>query len=481
MSWLLGWVLAWLGAGGAQRAATCFVPEGPVVAAVTWRGVEVRAREGALEVGDLRITACEGLPDPFPAALASDGEHLWVGFRSAGVFAWDHNGFHPVGGLPADGVWALAAQAGQLWVGLGTRGLWQVPAGTDRARPFRHGVLGAQGITALHAAGSVLHVAAGPWGWWTMTGGRATRRARGIFVGCFEGDPVRALPPGRACAQGPAGPASGLPSGHITALATHLGSLYVGTFDAGLARRVGPGFVVVPNSPRLINALLSREDGLWIATPRGLFRLGPEGVKRVPVALPSDHINALATGPDGTLWVGTSQGLAGFGAHGVRVFDRRQGLPGRIVYAVAVAEDGGIWVGTDAGAARIGPEGVVVFDAARGTLPHDWVNALLADKNVVVAGTYDAGAVRLAPDGTSTPIPELAGAWVNPAGLLRLGGHLAAATLGDGLLVVGADGPHRQAGLPAQDVTAAMEVDGALWVGTRGGLVRLPAPRPGAI
>jgi hypothetical protein len=347
-------------------------------------------------------------------------------------------------------------------------------------KSFKHGVLGAQGITALRAEGGRLHVGVGPWGWWVVEGGRATRQSRGIYVGCFD-DEGRPQAPGPRCTHAPADPASGLPSGHITAVIEHEKSLYVGTFDAGLVRLEGEGFVPLEGSPRFINALLSWGGTLWIATPKGLFRLDRGGVVRpMPLALPSTHINALAAGPDGTLWMATSQGLAGLGPQGLRVLDRRHGLPGRIAYAVAVAEDGAVWAGTEGGAVRFGPTGPTVFEQARGTLTHDWVNALLVDKTSVIAGTYDAGALRLHPDGTATPVPGLAGAWINPAGLLHLGGRLAAATLGDGLLWLGAGEAvaTRQPGLPSADVTSAAWFAGRVWVGTRGGLVSYGPARP---
>lgn len=473
MLWL--WALLAPPVGG---AAHCFVPEGPIVARVVWRGQEVVAREGALEVDGRRLTACDGLPDPFPTALAVSGERLFVGFRAAGVFVFENKHFTRIEGLPADGVLALAVQGDTLWIGLGTRGLWSARGG--RARAFKHAVLSAQGITALRADGGRLHVGVGPWGAWVIEGGRATRQSRGIYVGCFD-DEGRPQAPGPRCAHAAADPASGLPSGHITAVIEHEKSLYVGTFDAGLVRLEGESFVPLEGSPRFINALLSWGHTLWIATPKGLFRLDRGGVVRpMPLALPSLHINALAAGPDGTLWMATSQGLAGLGPQGLRVLDRRHGLPGRIAYAVAVAEDGAIWAGTEGGAVRFGPTGPTVFEQARGTLTHDWVNALLVDKTSVIAGTYDAGALRLHPDGTATPVPGLAGAWINPAGLLHLGGRLAAATLGDGLLWLGAgEGvATRQPGLPSADVTSAAWFEGRVWVGTRGGLVSYGPARP---
>ena len=123
--------------------------------------------------------------------------------------------------------------------------------------------------------------------------------------------------------------------------------------------------------------------------------------------------------------------------------------------------------------ARITSGGVTVYSHAGGQLPHDWVNALLPDGDAVLAGTYDAGVWRLTADGRGRPVRGLEAAWVNPAGLARVGDALLVTTLGGGLLVRRDGAVLRQAHLPSEDVTAVLHHHGALWIGTRGGLARL--------
>lgn len=463
-------LLLWVGSASAAEVG-CVVAEGPARARAAWRGVEVVARDGAIEIGGRRITACEGLPGAFPTAVAASGDVLYVGFRAAGLHRFDGEGFEAVSGLPADAVSALAVDGDRVWVGTGAGGLWRVRDG--RATRFRHWVLGKRPVTALHVArDGDLHVGAGPYGWWRVRGEEGRRVEKDTYVGCFAevGGKVRALPPGRACGVGQAGAASGLPSGHVTALEIFEGTLYVGTFDAGLARRTDAGrFEEVPGAPRFVNALLGERGRLWIGTPKGLFRLEKGEVREAGIGLPSDHVNGLARGRDGTIWVATSNGLAGVGRGGVRVIDRAHGLPARIVYSVAVTEDGAVWAGTAGGVARFGEDGVTVFTQANGALPHDWVNALLADGDEVLAGTYDAGVARLTADGSGAAMDGLEGAWVNPGGLARVGDALLVSTLGGGLWRVG-EAVEKVDGLPSEDVTATVRVGDALWVGTRGGL-----------
>ena len=480
MTALLAALLGLLG-GDPRPAPHCVVSEGPLAAETRHGDVVVRARDGALEVRGRRVTPCDGLPGPHPSALVSAGDTLWVGFRAAGLYAWRDGRFLRVPGLDGRAVRSLTAVGTTPWIGT-DRGVYRLEDG--RARRLGHWVLGRREVTALRAtADGNVHVGAGPYGWWRIPPeGPPQRVDRKVFAGCFTlhgagPQVVRAHPPGRRCALGAAAPASGLPSAHVTTLERHGGALYVGTFDAGLARRVGTRFVPVPGAPRFVNALRSQGRTLWIGTPKGLYTLADGVVRRARVALPSDHVNGLALDPTGTLWIATGAGLVGLGGDGVRLLDKHAGLPGRIVYAVAVAADGAIWAGTAGGAARVTPEGVTTYTHAGGQLPHDWVNALLPDGDSMLAGTYDAGVARLEPDGRGAVVPGLEGAWVNPGGLIRLGDAVAVTTLGGGLWIHhGGETTLLRAKrqqIPSDDVTAILRHGATVWVGTRGGLATL--------
>ena len=468
--------LAAPGLYGDTGVTACVVPDGPWTAQLTWRAQKVAARSGQLQIGQHAFTACDQLPGPHPTALAVFGGHLYVGFRGAGLHRFDGTLFEPVEGLPVDGVRALAVYQDALWIGLGSRGIYTSQDG-QRARKHHHWVLGRRGVTGMTVKAARLEIGMGPYGWWRVEGNRVRRVKKHVFAGCFDRNGPRA--PVTECGLGPAPSVSGLPSGHVTALAHHQGHLYVGTFAGGLAIATGDGFSSIEGAPRFVNALLSDGDVLWVASPRGLFRLDRRGVRQAGLPLPSHHVNGLAQGPDGTLWVATSGGLAGFGSDGVREYRRHNGLPGRIVYAVAATADGAVWAGTDRGAARLSADGVTVFTQANGGVPHDWINALLADGDAVYAGTYDAGVVRLTADGRGRPVAGLESAWVNPAGLSFHGTRLTVATLGDGFLSVpraGAGSAQSRTGLPSDDVTASIVHDGHLYIGTRGGLARIGPP-----
>ena len=186
--------------------------------------------------------------------------------------------------------------------------------------------------------------------------------------------------------------------------------------------------------------------------------------------LPSDHINGLALGLDGTVWVATSRGVAGIDGGNVRIIDQRHGLPGRIAYAVNVDFEGHLWVGTDRGAVVFRPTGPLVFSHLGGELPHDWVTAIRPVEDCVFIGTYDAGVTRSCADGRSVFLSDLGDRWVNPHGLFVKGHALLVSTLGTGLFVRHQDQLRRVAGLPSSDVTSIEILDSTVWIATRGGL-----------
>lgn len=104
------------------------------------------------------------------------------------------------------------------------------------------------------------------------------------------------------------------------------GGLWLGTYDQGVLHLPGDGGVALPR--------LTRADGL-----------------------PADHIRALLEDPDGTLWIGTTHGLARRQGDTLRVFGRADGLPADFIRVLYRAPDGVLWIGTSAGIAALRPDG----------------------------------------------------------------------------------------------------------------------------
>jgi ligand-binding sensor domain-containing protein len=206
------------------------------------------------------------------------------------------------------------------------------------------------------------------------------------------------------------------------------GDLWIGT-ASGLVRRLADGRTVqyqVEGEPadRRVQALLTdREGRIWLATQTGLIVFVPKVasqladthpelqdlvVKRVAqdhkalFNLPSSpgeareytpqdgladlKIRAFHQRPDGSIWVGTTNGLSEFdGNH----FRTHQATRNRAVNSIAEDRDGNLWFGTDlTGACKISGNGFVTFDEADG-LEYPWIGSLFEDnagRLFVVAG-----------------------------------------------------------------------------------------------
>jgi hypothetical protein len=346
---------------------------------------------------------------------------------------------------------ALAVTGDTLWIAT-SDGLYEASDSVHRSS-----VLGTRTVTALAADGDTLLAGADPRGLWRVKTGKADLVDKHAVVGCFAGTRPRA-----DCT-----PASPDRPEHVTAFAVQRGRLVAGTFADGVWEQTGETWARVPGAPRFVDQLLVAGDTLYVASATGLFRRTGEAFEHVDLGLASTHVNDLVKSGD-TLWLATSRGLAAWDGHSVRILDTGSA---RVVYTVAVASDGAVWAGTIAGAIRFGADGVTRYDRARGSLPADWVTALVPDDaGSVLAGTYDSGVARLYADGHGTPLAGLTGGlWINPHGVVRMDDTVAALTLGGGL--VRADGQAIPR-LPDDDVTAAVRLDDTLWIGTRGGIAR---------
>jgi len=281
-----------------------------------------------------------------------------------------------------------------------------------------------------------------------------------------------------------------LPSGDISALALSDRELFVGSFDRGLFV-VRDSTLQEASSEGLnpnINALAwqARDQLLWVGTARGTSRCaqiqsGSLSCRRVGG---TSSVHAVLLLGDGTVVSGGDGGLEFLARDGriLRSFTRKQGAPFRAVWALAEGEDGTLFVGTTNGvfwgrAAAFTPRARLTRAAmVTGELQDDWVTALLSKEGRLYVGTYNAGLASFQlTGGKLTPLGfdrELG--YVNPAGISALSaGRIAVATM-DGLHV-GLPGAFSKVESLAEDVTSVVPVrthqgKSLAWVGTRSGL-----------
>jgi len=237
------------------------------------------------------------------------------------------------------------------------------------------------------------------------------------------------------------------------------GDLWVGTEAHGAARLhvqtgaiepIGEAQGLLGKSPYTLR--FDHNHRLWAATETGLFLARPPYRKFSRVSeLPPKQMWAIAQGSDGTIWAGGSGGLFSYSNRRWRTFTRADGLSNQEVLALGTSANGTIWVGYRFGG---GIDRVRMNDGK-----------LAVEKGVQRAGTV--GLVYfLEPDAS---------------GLLWVGTERGVDTW-DGSRWSHYD---MSDGLAWNDCNLnafAEEPNGAVWIGTSGGLSRFkPLPHIGAV
>jgi len=277
-------------------------------------------------------------------------------------------------------------------------------------------------------------------------------------------------------------------SSHIGALARFDGHLAVGLFDGGLVVGDPPGpgpawYTVQDPAAWGVNALLPLEGALYVASLRGAARF--DGHRLVHLGEGGGAVFSLADTTDGVV-IGYGQGVALPGSRFLTAF---HGLPGNQALALATDPDGLLFVGTPSGLGAVrGARVVWRLTSGDGKLPHPWVTALARFGDALYVGTYGGGlAKRTAAAanqdavGAFDPFVETEGLKVSGGCLVVAQGTLLAGTDGQGLFRLSRDGSRflsLKVPLPSPHITAILSTPDGLYVGTDEGLARIPLPLP---
>lgn len=234
----------------------------------------------------------------------------------------------------------------------------------------------------------------------------------------------------------------------------------------------------------VVNAVRQTRDGyLWIATQEGLVRF--DGVqfvlydKDTAEGLLENTLNSMAEDPDGALWIGTNgSGLAHFRNGKFQPFTRKDGLAGDFVFCLWMDADGTLWIGTDNGLSRIRNHKIVPDDGSA-SFPGEAVKAIFRDAGGALwVGTEGTGLKQIK-DGKVTTYNTTNGLPSNivhsilqdKQGVLWIG------TFGGGLVRMQNDRLTvltTREGLSNNIVNALLEDNaGNLWIGTWSGLNRM--------
>ncbi len=206
----------------------------------------------------------------------------------------------------------------------------------------------------------------------------------------------------------------GLPQGGILQIfQTRPGYLWLAT-QTGLVRFDGVRFQlaedILPGAPANLWVRAAYEDNqvrLWLGSNEsGVFRLDEKGATQYTTAqgLPSNAIQCLTAGRDGTVWVCTDAGLARMDISGnepkIEVLQEQFGLKIETTESNdnvrAACEDSGgrLWIGGDGPRLVVGEGGKFSSRTLKGISAAGSVRALLCDGDTVWAGTID-GLIRI--------------------------------------------------------------------------------------
>lgn len=219
-----------------------------------------------------------------------------------------------------------------------------------------------------------------------------------------------------------------------------------------------------------VNVIRQTQEGyLWLGTAAGLVRF--DGVRFVTLTkqgaepLSIGFIWALYEDRDGTLWVGSGEGLSHITADSVAHFTTQEGLPDNFVRAVVRDNAGDLWVGTyGGGVARYDGQAFTNYGTTEG-LPDPFVNTVFKDVSGQIWVGSDTGVSR----------------WVEGR-FVQVGQRLEAKVLfedrnqvlwigtGDGLYRYQAGADIARVQLPEVTLGSiralVQDAEGALWIGT---------------
>jgi signal transduction histidine kinase/ligand-binding sensor domain-containing protein len=269
----------------------------------------------------------------------------------------------------------------------------------------------------------------------------------------------------------------------------HAGKLWVGGESSILNVWNGSGFdsvslALIPPDAGVRSILTSRDGTLWVGTTEGLIakKDGQERLITVKDGLSDNWILALIESADGGVFIGTRSGFSRFHNGELDSFRPQDGLSQSTVFSLYQDREGSLWVGTKHGLNQFLDGRAVPYTINEG-LPTNDTGPVVQDRigNVWV-GTLGAGLTRfdghrfsvlttrqgIASDTIDALAVDRAGdLWVgSDRGLNRLHNTEVKRTYSTAQ------------GLPSNDVRSLFQDrSGALWVGTSAGAARLADDR----
>ena len=236
------------------------------------------------------------------------------------------------------------------------------------------------------------------------------------------------------------GAEANLPSFECTSLEYDpwTGDIWVGTVAGAAVYQDDTGWTTLTDIlGRYVTDIHVHNDGsLWFATKTGIevFTAAEQISYTVTDGLAHNAVNVFAKQSDDVLWIGTQSGLNSFDNGLIMTYNATL-LPSQVVYALAVLPDDSVWVGTANGVA-VNDDGAWTATGTDEGLPDPVVNDLAYTGTEGLFAATMGGAARYSDDKWSHfDLPE------------RVSAYAVTCIAGD-------------------------KGRGAVWFGTRGGVVR---------
>ena len=296
-----------------------------------WVGTSAGVHEVDVASGKLRntFTRKEGLANEYVFAVGLDREgYKWFGTNAGGASRYKDGKwktFFPMHGLADYWVYSFGQQRnGDLWIGTWA-GVNRVDARSGKfttyvkelVNEWVYGIaVDARDRVWFGTEGGVSMYDGKSWLSWTHKDGLGAANSDRLPLSTNTGLGTRSR---HDLSVGADGPATYNPNYVFAIVAAADGSIWVGTWGAGVSRWDGRAWTN-----------LTVSDGLA-----------------------GNIVYSVAQGSDGALWFGTNNGVSRWDGKAFRNLGVADGLLDRHVYALAVTPNGDVWAGTKKGVARI--------------------------------------------------------------------------------------------------------------------------------
>ena len=258
------------------------------------------------------------------------------------------------------------------------------------------------------------------------------------------------------------------------------GNLWAGTESAGIHILRHQNFHSLPGLADLaINTVVQTTDGALYAGTNsdGLYRYQFGKLTHISThqGLASDIILSLTPGPDGTLWIGTPDGLNHLTGSRIQTYTSADGLPDDLIRSLLLDSDGTLWIGTRRGLAHLQKGHFTVLATSNG-LRSDLIGALLqsANHDLWIATLDGLSRLHNGAITTYTTADGLSGNVIT-ALLEDAGGTLWIGTKGNGLTQRTTKGftSLQRPDLPQEINSILEDAAGYLWIGSNRGITRV--------